>query len=65
MAQPTRIPVPQAREKIQRGEALLVCAYDDEAKCEQARLPGAITLKELSRRLPALPKTQELVFYCA
>jgi hypothetical protein len=65
MAQAPRIPVPDARAKVQRDEALLVCAYDDEQKCAQLRLPNAISLKELVRRLPTLPKTQELIFYCA
>jgi hypothetical protein len=65
MAQAPRIPVPEARGKLQRSEALLVCAYDDETKCEQARLPGSISHEELLRRLPQLAKTQELIFYCA
>jgi hypothetical protein len=28
-------------------------------------LEGAITVNELKRRLPSLPRSQELIFYCA
>ena len=70
MTQAPRTEVPRvdpaaARGRVQRGEALLVCAYDDAAKCESLRLEGAITLEELTARLASLPKDQELIFYCA
>ena len=45
--------------------ALLVCAYDDEAKCRSIKLEGAITSGELRERLPSLPKSQEIISYCA
>ena len=54
----------RARLKAQ-PPALLVCAYDDEAKCRQNPIEGAITLQELQAREKTLPKTQELIFYCA
>jgi hypothetical protein len=60
-----RIDVEQAYRDVQGGDALLVCAYDDEAKCEQIRLAGALTLHELEARLPSLPASKEIILYCA
>jgi hypothetical protein len=64
-AEAPRISVEEARRKMASGEALLICAYPDEAKCEGNRLAGSITLSELGARLPTLGKDQELIFYCA
>jgi hypothetical protein len=60
-----RIDVEEARRKVESGRALLVCAYEDEAKCHSIRLAGGLTLSELQARLPSLPRDQELIFYCA
>ena len=65
MADVPRIDVSEARHKVEAGQALLVCAYDDEAKCGRIKLAGSITLQELRKRLPSLPKNQELIFFCA
>jgi rhodanese-related sulfurtransferase len=51
--------------KLQSGEALLVCAYDDEAKFQRLRLAGAISLGEFKSLRPTLPQDREIVFYCA
>ena len=59
-----RVSVEVARRAAQAGRALLVCAYDD-AKCARVPLEGAITVGELSRRAGSLPKSQEIIFYCA
>lgn len=45
-----RLAANQARALTERGDAWLVCAYDDHAKCERNRLEGAITLDELRAR---------------
>lgn len=63
MAQAVRVNPQEVRDKVKSGKALLVCAYDDEEKCRQYPLEGAITLTELRSRAPA--KDQELIFYCA
>ena len=55
----------QARKEVAAGRALLVCAYDDVSKCQTMRLQGAVTLHDLERRLESVPRTQELIFYCA
>ena len=66
MAEIPRIDVKDARQRARApGGALLVCAYDDEAKCNQIKLEGAISLAELRARRASLPKDLELIFYCA
>ena len=54
-----------ARRKVQNGQAVLVCAYDDEAKCATMRLEGALMPRELRAMLPSLAKDREIIFYCA
>jgi len=61
----TQIEPKDAREKVKSGEALLVCGYDDEAKCRQFGLEGAISYREFLGRVPSLPKDREIIFYCA
>lgn len=60
-----RISAPQAHEHMRSHDALLVCAYDRDEKFHQNHLEGAIPLDELRSRSRALPRTQELIFYCA
>jgi len=59
-----RISVQEARQKAGSGRAILVCAYDDEAKCSPMMLEGAVSLAELNTRLPTLRKDGEIIFYC-
>jgi hypothetical protein len=65
MADIERIDVKKAHEKAAANQALLVCAYEDESKCRMLNLDGSISLSSLQSRLPSLPKTQEIIFYCA
>ncbi len=65
MVEPQRINAQEVRRKVQSGEALLVCAYDDEEKFRSLHLEGAISFREFQSRLPSLSKGQEIVFYCA
>jgi hypothetical protein len=65
MAEIPRIGVEEARRKLAAGDALLVCAYSEEAKCNQMRLEGSLTLSGFQSRLPSLPKDKEIIFYCA
>jgi hypothetical protein len=60
----SRISAQDAYRRAQSG-ALLVCAYEDDAKCAKMALDGSISLKSLEARASTLPKTQELIFYCA
>lgn len=65
MATPERVTPQEIYPRIQSGEALLVCAYADEARCRSMQLEGSLTLQEFQARLPDLPKDREIVFYCA
>ena len=58
-----RIEADEARRHVVSGQALLVCAYDDPAKCR--RVEESISLAELQERLPTLPMSQEILFICA
>jgi hypothetical protein len=61
MADIERIGVKQARGKAH--QALLVCAYENEAKHRMFNLDGSISLANFRSRLASLPKTQEIIFY--
>jgi len=63
MSEPERISPTEVREKLVAGKALLVCAYEDEAKFKAMQLQGAISLREFMAKLPSLSKDQEIVFY--
>jgi hypothetical protein len=65
VADSERIGVEEARQKVTANQALLVCAYDDEAKCRKVNLEGSISLTNFQSRVATLPKTQEIIFYCA
>jgi hypothetical protein len=63
VANAERIDAERARERVRSGEALLVCAYDDEEKCRKFGLAEALTLAELQARDVA--RDREIVFFCA
>ena len=65
MAEVERISVPDTRRKVQSDQALLVCAYADEAKFRRVKLEGAIPSGAFQARLANPPKTHEIIFYCA
>ncbi len=61
--EPERISPTEVHEKLKAGKALLVCAYEDEAKFKMLQLQGAISLNEFKTKLSSLAKDQEIVFY--
>jgi hypothetical protein len=63
MAEIERISAQQANTKAKSNEALLVCAYEDEAKCRMLNLDGSISFASLQSRAASLPKTREIIFY--
>ena len=65
MAEPIRITAEETRQKVTAGTALLVCAYEDDERCRQMHLQGAMLFTEFKSKLPELPKDQEIIFYCA
>jgi len=63
MGEPGRITPEEAYEKQKSGKALLVCAYEDEAKFKTIHLQGAMSFNEFKSKLSSLAKDQEIVFY--
>ena len=59
-----RIDPEEAMMKVKSGEALLVCAYEDE-KCKTVLFEGALLRSEFESKLATLSKTQEIIFYCS
>ena len=64
MAQYERISAEQALLDAGRGDAVLVNAYDDEAKWRKTSVEGAISLMEF-RRGGEPPRDRAIIFYCA
>ena len=52
-------------DRVNHGDALLVCAYKSDVMYWAAELQGSIPLKEFEAMLPNLPLDQEIYFYCA
>jgi hypothetical protein len=65
MADIERISVEDAHKKLKENRALLVCAYEDEGKCRMLNLDGSISLTRFQREAASLPKSQEIIFFCA
>ena len=63
MADIKRISVQQAYAKTNANQALLVCAYEDEAKCRMLNLDGSISFTSFKSRVNSLSKSQEIIFY--
>ena len=63
MADIERISAQPTRAKAKANQALLVCAYEDEAKYRMFNLEGSISLASFQSRVASLPKTQEIIFY--
>jgi hypothetical protein len=60
-----RITPQEIYPKVQSGAALLVCAYESDARFRQVHLEGAISLEEFTSLRPTLPRDREIIFYCA
>ena len=63
MADIQRIGAQQAHAKTKANQALLVCAYEDDAKCRMLNLEGSISFTSFKSRSQSLPKSQEIIFY--
>jgi len=63
MTEPIRVAPEEIYEKVKSGKALLVCAYEDEAKFKKMQIEGAISFNEFKFKLPSLTKDQEIIFY--
>jgi hypothetical protein len=60
-----RITPQEAYEKVQAGQAILVCGYEEEEKFRAMRLEMSISFAGFQAMLPSLPKESEIIFYCA
>lgn len=58
-----RVPVAVAHARVQSGQALFVCAYEDDA-CAELALAGSIPWSALQTRLPGLARDQEIILFC-
>ena len=63
MADIERIGAQQAHARTKSNQALLVCAYEAEAKCRMFNLEGSISFASFKARVDSLPKSQEIIFY--
>lgn len=63
MADIERISPQQAHTKVTSNQALLVCAYEDDAKCKIFNLEGSISFTSFKSRAQSLAKSQEIIFY--
>lgn len=54
-----------AYRKTMSGEALLVCAYNDDEMFEKFNLEGAISFRDFQVMVPGLTHDREIIFYCA
>jgi hypothetical protein len=63
MAAARRVRADEVRQKLQSGEALLVCAYESDTKFRDTALDGAISFSEFESRKASLPRNVALVFY--
>lgn len=58
-----RIAPAEAKMKLERGEALMVCSYDD-AQCRNMLIQGALLKSEFEERVGSLDRGAEVIFYC-
>lgn len=59
-----RVSPRETYEKVKAGQALLVCAYESDARFEKFHLEGAISFNDFKVRFSSLPFDQEVIFYC-
>ncbi|MBI4632344.1 MAG: ArsR family transcriptional regulator [Deltaproteobacteria bacterium] len=65
MTTPVRISAEEVYKRVKSGNALFVCAYDSDEKYANFKIEGSIPFSKFKSMLPGMPKTQEIIFYCA
>ncbi len=65
MKKHARVSAEEAKKKVSSKEALLVCAYEEDEEFKKMRLEGATSYKEFKKKVAALPKNKEIIFYCS
>ena len=59
-----RVSASETRQKVEAGQALLVCAYESDARFAKFHLEGAIPFSEFKKLFPQLGMEKEVIFYC-
>jgi len=57
------IPAEEARRRLEDEAAVLVCAYEDEAQCEQLALEESISWSDFEQHRPALPEERDVILF--
>ena len=65
MKTPLRINAEEVYAKVKTDNALLVCAYESDEKYEKFKIEGSIPFSKFKGMLSSIPKTQEIIFFCA
>lgn len=60
-----RLTADEVRQRIEGNDAMLVCAYNDTEKCAQFGIDESTPYPELKSQLDSIPKSKELIFFCA
>ena len=53
----------EVRDKVQSGNALLVCAYYDDHKYDKMHLDGSVSLSTFKSDVPGIAKDREIIFF--
>jgi hypothetical protein len=59
-----RIEPLEARQKVAAGDALLVCAYENEGEFKHLQLENAVSFHTFKKLLAGLSPDKEIIFYC-
>jgi len=59
-----KVSASEAHQKVKDGQALLVCAYESDARFAKFHLEGAIPFSEFKKLFPKMGMEQEVIFYC-
>ncbi|NLG44116.1 MAG: hypothetical protein GX547_12775 [Phycisphaerae bacterium] len=63
---PRRMSPESVRQRMESDDPpLLVCGYDNDRKCQENAIEGAITYNQFANQLDQIPKEREIIFYCA
>lgn len=60
---PRRIGPREAHRLVREDDALLICAYADDEKCERIALEGSISYPAFTEKLSDLSSDRALIFY--
>ncbi|MFW6415206.1 MAG: rhodanese-like domain-containing protein [Thermodesulfobacteriota bacterium] len=64
MSEIERISPREAAKKLKQG-AWLVCAYENEDKCNSIHIQGTLSIKDFRAKLSDIPLDKGIIFYCA